>query len=126
MGLYTKYRSFSAAGPIPPKSVVKYTAARGQVAVSTSPTDPIAGVCDLGAVNAGDEVDVALAGFQEVTAAAAAAINPGDLLTTDANGLAITAVKVTGSLVRCFGVAQVPAAPGDIFLAQMAPSSIQG
>lgn len=126
MGYYVQYRSFTALTAIPPKSLVKYTGVQGQVAVATANTDKIAGVCDLGAAAAGDIVDVALGGFQEVTAGAAASIVPGDYLTTDASGLAVTAVKVASSLVRVFGIAQVPAAPGDIFLALIAPSSIQG
>ncbi len=119
------FKSFAAAGVIAAKSFAKFTANRWEVAQASAATDKIAGVADLGALAAGDMVDVPVDGIHEVTCGAVA-IAAGDPITADANGLAITAAKVAGQTVRVAGVALVPAAPGDVFPFQIAPSVIVG
>lgn len=108
------FKSFAAAGVIAAKSFVKFTGNRWEAAPASAATDKLIGASDLGALAAGDMVDVALDGLSEVTCGAAA-IAAGAPITCDANGFAVTAAKVDGQTVHVAGIALVPAAPGDVF-----------
>lgn len=119
------YKSFIAAGVVAPKSFVKFTANRWEAAQASAATDKLAGVSDLGAAAAGEIMDVPLDGVSEVTCGAVA-IAAGDPITSDANGLAKTAVLVAGQTVHVAGFALVPAAPGDVFPFQVDRSVIVG
>ncbi|MFT4099044.1 MAG: DUF2190 family protein [Rhodoblastus sp.] len=118
-------KTFFAAGVVAAKSFVKATANRWECAQASAATDKIVGPSDLGAVSVGDAVDVPVDGVAEVTCGAVA-IAAGDPITSDANGLAVTAAKVVGQTVHVAGFALVPAAPGDIFPFQVSPSVIVG
>ena len=107
------FKSFTAAGAIKAKSLVKYTTNRWEAAQASAATDKLAGVGDL-AASAGQMVDVAQCDNFEVTCGAVA-IAAGAPVTADADGLAITAVAVAGQTIHYVGFAQVPAVPGDIF-----------
>lgn len=117
-------KSFKASGVIASKTLVKFTANRGEVAQATGPTDRLAGVCDLGGAS-GQVVDVVEADWYEVTAGAA--IAAGEFFTSDANGRAVPVVK-PGAGVNAYyaGRAEVPAAAGDIFRAFLTPGVLLG
>jgi hypothetical protein len=116
------FLTFKAAGAVGARRVTKFTANRGEVALATAVTDKLAGVCDLGAAAAGDMIDAAMGGRHEVVAGGVVAA--GDKLTTDANGAAVVAAPVLGSVVHVFGVALAPAVAGDVFPYLVAPSVI--
>lgn len=111
--------TFTAGAAIAAKTLVKFGSADGTVVPASAATDAIIGITELGADNAGDRIDVTLAGIEE--AAYGDAVTRGDLLTTDANGKAIKAT-VAGS--RIIGYALESGVSGDITGVMIAPSQI--
>lgn len=69
-------------------------------------------------------VDLQLTELAEVRAGGT--IAPGDPVTSDANGLAIKALKVAGAEVFCLGIAQEPAVLNDVFGVLVSPFVITG
>jgi hypothetical protein len=118
------FKSFTITGAAGDKTIVKFTANRGEVAPATAATDKIAGVLALAATAVGEVVDVAMGGVHEVVAGGA--IAAGDPLTTDANGAAVPAAFAAGAARHVIGKALVPAVAGDIFPYLVAPSVIAG
>lgn len=124
MSSYVSHRSYFAGGAIPAKSLVKFKAGSSDTVLAASAaTDNIIGISDLAAAS-GDKVDVAHGHYAEVVAGGS--ISAGDFITSDANGAAVTAAKVVGSLVRVAGMALYDASAGDIILVDVKSSSIQG
>ena len=54
------------------------------------------------------------------------AVTRGDLLTSDANGAAITATAAAGTNIRVIGIALVSGVAGDIIPVLLNPTSFQG
>jgi hypothetical protein len=89
--------------------IVKFGNADGTVTAAVAAADAAIGIVVSNvAIAIGDHVDVARDSFPDVQYGAA--VTRGDLLTSDANGHAITAV----SPARVIGVAEVSAVAGDI------------
>jgi len=114
----TFIKSFKAGGAIPENSMVKFGSADGTVVAATAATDAIIGVSVLGAVAAGDIVDVTLDGIEEVKLAGA--VTRGDFLTTDAASKAVSASAGN----RVVGYAMESGVSGDIIGVFVTPSKI--
>ncbi|MBN2895046.1 MAG: DUF2190 family protein [Campylobacterales bacterium] len=119
MSKRTLVLTFVAGAAIAANTLVKFGSADGEVAQAAAATDGVIGISELGAEGAGDRVDVTLAGIEEVTYGGT--VTRGDLLTTDANGRAISAT-VAGS--RIIGYALESGVAGDIVGVMIAPSQI--
>ncbi|MCC7047671.1 MAG: DUF2190 family protein [Alphaproteobacteria bacterium] len=121
----TLIRAFVAGtGGVNQYRFVKFGAADGEV-VQAAAADAVFGVSvQPGSTAAGSRADVALGGVAEVYAGAN--VTRGALLTSDANGAAITAAAAAGTNVRIAGVAMVSAASGDIIPILLNPCSFQG
>lgn len=94
----------------------------GVVIAATSARMPLIGAAGSMGAPAYGMLDVVLVGRDEVRAGGD--ISFGDPLTSDANGKAIKAVPVAGSVIRVVGFAQTDASDGDIFPYLVAPSVI--
>ena len=110
-------KSYDAEAAITARRIVKFGAADYGVVQGAANTDALIGVADLGADAAGDRVDVHRGGLADVEYGGN--VTRGDLLTTDGNGRAITAVAGAG--VRAIGVAEVSGVLGDIGKVLIAP-----
>lgn len=112
-------KSFKAGGVIPSNSLVKFGASDNEVVAAAAATDAVIGISVLGADAAGDIVDVALGGIEEVKLGGT--VSAGALLTSDASSKAIAAT-VAGS--RVAGYAMESGVSGDIIGVCIAPSKI--
>ncbi len=95
----------------------------GNVQQAASSTDAIFGVSDLGA-DAGQTCDVIHSGIADVEFGGA--VNPGDPVTADADGKAVTAAPASGVNARVGGTAILGAVAGDIRPVLLNPTQIQG
>lgn len=111
--------SFIAGAAITAKRIVAFGADDNTVVTASAANGSLIGVSDLGADAAGDRLDVILDDIAEVEYGGT--ITRGDLITSDANGKAITAVTA-GS--RVIGFAMVSGVSGDIGSINIAPSKI--
>lgn len=116
--LFTK--SFAAIGGISAHRIVALGA--GGVQTAAANTDPLLGVTGSLGAEAGQMVDVDLAGFLRVQAGGA--ISAGDPLTADADGKAVKAEPVAGEIVRTIGYALDDALADDILPFFAAPGLI--
>ena len=118
MGNPTLIKEGTAESAITKYSIVKPGAADGLYAQASADTDALCGVWDSGFdVNPGETLGVVKAGIADVEYGGAVA--RGALLTSDANGCAITAT--TG---RVIGIAEVSGVAGDIGQILIAPGVI--
>lgn len=115
-------KNFVSAGAIKPRRVVAFAAAEGQVEVAVSPVaKPLIGVTGvIGAVAAGERVDVYFGDVQTVEAGAAFA--QGARLTTDAEGRVIAAAPAATVTQQTIGTAfGVSTALGELVPVHIAP-----
>ena len=112
-------KSFRANALVSGLRLVAASAANKEVKTASAPTDLIIGVADPFDIDAGDMADVILSGPAPVTAGGD--IDFGDYFTADANGKAVKAVPVAGSVVRYAGYALEDATTDDQFSAVIAP-----
>lgn len=126
MSTPTLIRNFVAGtGGIGQNRIARFGAADGEVVASAAAADAHIGVCiQPGGSLAGQRVDIALDGIVEVIAGGT--ITRGAVLTSDANGAAVTAAPAAGVNNRVLGIAMVSAVAGDIFPVLLKGASIQG
>ena len=92
---YDYNRTRTAASPVAPFRFVKATGVEGQCAQAAGPTDPIIGASlQFTNANTGERAEFAVFGPGKVKVGATA-VADGDLLTSDANGCAVTAAQHT-------------------------------
>lgn len=114
-----------AAAAIAPYTFAAATGVAGQARQAAAATDKLLGVVDdMGAVFAGQTVDIQEVGRADVLAGGTFA--DGDPLTSDANGKAVLAAKVVGSTVFALGFARSSAVAGDIVPMLISPFHIVG
>lgn len=113
-------KSFAALAAVASFSIVR--AAVGGVQASGANTHPLIGVADSMGAELGGIVDVVQAGWGEVRAGGTIAF--GDPLTSDAQGHAVKAVAVAGTVVRTIGFAMADADANDVFPVHIVPGSI--
>lgn len=116
--------TFFTTGPIASKRIAKFTANPREVSPAAAATDKLAGVVDFAATAAGQPVDIAVGGVDEVQAGGN--IAAGDPLTSDANGKAVVATYTAGVTKHVIGKALAPAVDGEIVPYVVAPSVIAG
>ncbi|MCW5720422.1 MAG: hypothetical protein KIS86_04690 [Devosia sp.] len=115
----TLTKSYRVASAIAGYLIVAASATDKVVEVANSATDPLLGAAGSMGAPEGGLVDVDLAGIGEVRIGGD--VDFGDPLTSDANGKAVKAVPVAGSVVRIIGFAQADGADGDIAPYLIAP-----
>jgi hypothetical protein len=108
---------FKADGAIAKGQPVKFGSDNDHVAAATAASDKSFGIAQNAAVNAGDKVEVAIAGGG-AKALAAGTISAGDFLVPAASGV----VSSTNNGDRGVAIAMRSAVSGDIFWAEVAPS----
>lgn len=106
-------KSFRALTLVHGLRLVAASATDKQVETASAATDPILGVADTFDTEAGEMADVIMSGLAPVMAGGD--IDFGDPVTADADGYAVAAVPVAGSLVRIAGFAMCDATTGDRF-----------
>lgn len=121
-------KPFIAGGTIAPCRFVKFGADDRTVLQSAAAADFTFGVSDSlpAGVNAatGERVDVVITDIPTVEYGGS--VTRGALLTSDADGKAITATASAGSNVRIGGVAMVSGVAGDLGAVRLGPGSFQG
>jgi hypothetical protein len=115
--------AFAAEATITEGQILKLGAADRGVTPAAAATDKLFGVACHDAASAAT-VRVALMG--EAVLKAGGTIARGDLLTSNASGLAIAAAPATGINNRIVGVAIDAAVSGDLFSALLSQSEKQG
>ena len=105
-------KSFRAESAIEGYLIVT-ASADNKVRVAQAATEPLLGAAGSMGARIEAMLDVDMAGWSEVRAGGD--VDFGDPLTSDANGKAIKAVAVKGSLIRIIGYAMGDAQDGDIF-----------
>jgi hypothetical protein len=119
-------RGLIADATIPAYSLVKFGTDNKHVAVTSAVADKVIGIYSNPVdAAAGDPVDITVIGIDRVRAGAA--FSPGDLLTTDASGRAVTAAPAAGVNNRVIGYAFSDAsAANDVSEVFITPGSVQG
>lgn len=117
-------KNFRASGAIAPWLIVKPGASDTQVAVAAASGDALIGVSSEIAAEDGQRCDVMMSDIADVRYGAN--VTRGDLLTSDANGRAITAAPAAGVKMRTIGFALISAVAGDVGPARIVPGQITG
>ncbi len=124
-------KTYSAEAGITQYRIAKFGAADGGILQASASTDKLIGIAKgMGMASreaafvATDRVDVTRSGIEEVEYGGTVAA--GDLLTSDANGRAITAAPGAGVNAFVIGQAEVAGVVGDIGRCLVAPGRIQG
>ena len=120
-GLIKNYRAGAAIGA---RLFVKPGATDVDALQAGAETDAIIGVSIELPAAAGERLDVAMSDIADITYGGP--VVRGDPLTSDAQGRAIKAVKVAGTMVRIGGFALVSAVLGDVGPARVAPGLLPG
>jgi hypothetical protein len=118
-------KNFTAAAAIKPRRVVAFATAEGQVEVAVSATaKPFVGVTGVvGAVAAGERIDVYLDGVRDLEAGAAFA--QGVDLTVDNQGRVVAAAPAATATSRIIGQALgLSTAAGQLVPVRIAPGAI--
>lgn len=108
---------------------VKFGANENKVVQAAAATDKIIGAVNMVAppgsnADAGDRLDVEVIGFAEIQCGGNVAF--GDLVTSDADGRAVTAAPAVGVNNRIGGIAWDSGVLNDIILVMLTPVSLQG
>jgi hypothetical protein len=111
-------KSYAALAAVSGHLIIK--AGIGGVAAAAGPTEPSIGFSDAMGAEAGGMLDVVQVGLGEVRLGGN--VSFGDPLTSDAQGRAVKAVPVPGSVIRIVGIAQADGVENDIIPALAAPS----
>jgi len=107
-----------------PYQLIKFGAADGVVVPAAGPTDLIiGGNGNIGGV-LGDRADIIVDDCVEVRLGGT--VTRGDKLTSDANGLAVTAAPAAGVNTHIAGYATVSGVLNDVIWMRIAPSVMQG
>lgn len=117
-------KAFNAGAAVAANRIVKHGADDGAAIQAAAATDKLLGVSTGITASTGERVDVIVVGLADVEYGGNVA--RGDLLTSDAQGRAITAAPAAGANVRVIGVAWVSGVSGDIGSALISQSSLQG
>lgn len=118
------FKAFTAGGAINPYRIVRFSATDTVVQASAA-TDALFGVNSDLVIVSGERCEVMTDGIAWVEAGAAITI--GALITSDANGRAVTAAPAAGVNNRVIGVAlDAAAAAGDQIRVLLSPGSVQG
>lgn len=117
-------KSFNAGGAILANSIVKVGANDYDALQGAAATDKLIGITTEVAAATGERVDVILDGVADLKINGAVA--RGDLLTSDATGLGVTAAPVAGTNNRIIGVAMISGVAGDIIPCFLSLGSFQG
>lgn len=112
-------KSFRALALVAGQRLVAASATDREVVTASAPTDLIMGVADTFDTDPGNMADVIMSGPAIIQAGGD--IDFGDPITADANGKAVKAIPVAGSIVRYAGFALQDAAADDLFNGQIAP-----
>ena len=116
--------NYGAGAAIVPFQLVKYGAADGEVIPAAGPTDLIiGGPGNIGAA-LGSRIDIVLDDFVEVRLGGT--VTRGARLTSDADGLAVSAAPAAGTNAQIIGYATVSGVVNDIIWMRIAPSTMQG
>lgn len=117
-------KNYTAGGAIAKYRIVKFSA-DGSVVQGAAATDALIGVVDIpGAAVSGNRVDVVRDDLTLVEYGDT--VTRGDLLTSDANGKAVTAAPAAGVNNRIIGIAEVSGVAGDIVYLFVTAGSVQG
>lgn len=118
-------KSYTAEAAIAACRFVKAGSADYQVAQAAAATDKILGVSmPLIAASTGETVDVMRSGIADIQLGGA--VTRGDLLTSDANGCAVTAAPGAGANNRIGGTAEISGVSGDTIPMLITPGSVKG
>lgn len=121
--ILTKSRNAGAA--VRARRFVKFGGNNLDAVETTAATDLIIGVSEQVDTPQGDRVDIVMLGITEIVCGAA--VTRGQLLTSDADGRAITAAPAAGANVRIGATAMASAgAAGDIIPVNITIGSMQG
>jgi len=104
-------KAFHTTNAIGPYLIVAGGAGNA-IAVASAATDSLIGVTGKLGADVDTMADLTQAGWAEVTAGDD--VDLGDPLTADADGKAVKAVPVAGSVVRIIGYAMADGADGDV------------
>ncbi len=115
-------KSHEAAADIERYRFVAFSGTGKLVTTAAAATDPIIGSSDTFGAEAGQMADIIQGGWGSIEAGGTFAA--GDPLTADADGKAVKAEPVAGSIVRIGGFAQDAAVDGDIVDYLVAPGII--
>lgn len=117
-------KNFIAGASVSAYRIVKFGADDNSVIQGAAVGDALLGVCDELGADSGKRIDVTLSGVAEVQYGGT--VTRGDLLTSDANGKAVTAAPAAGVNNRVIGVAMVSGVLDDIGSVLIQPGRIQG
>lgn len=116
--------NFKAEAAIAAFTIVKFGSADSLVVAAAAATDKIFGVTTDVPAAVGERCDVISVGVADVLYGGVVA--RGDLLTSDAQGRAVTAAPAAGVNNRIIGIAEVSGVAGDIGSVSIARGSTQG
>lgn len=116
-------KGFVAGGAIAAKRIVKFGSADNAVVQAAAVADFAIGVSDL-AVASADHVTVVMGGIAIVEYGGN--VTRGAMLTTDADGKAVTAAPAAGTNNRVIGIAMVSGVSGDLGSVLLQPGMVQG
>lgn len=118
-------KNYDAGAAIAPYRIAKFGASDGEVVQAAAAGDALMGVViSPRARETGDRVDVVRSGLAPVEYGGN--VTRGDLLTSDANGAAITAAPSAGANMRVIGTAEVSGVAGDIGEVMIGAGEVQG
>jgi len=117
-------KTYNAEGAIPPFTIVKPGANDFGVLQAAAATDKLIGVTTELSANANEPVDVIHEGVANIKAGGN--VTRGDLVTSDANGNAVTAAPAAGTNNRIIGIARMSGVAGDVIEVLISPGSFQG
>lgn len=117
-------KTLNAEGTIAAYTIVKVGAADHGALAAAAVSDKIIGVTgSLGAAS-GERVDVIMQGIATVLYGGTVA--RGDVLTTDANGKAVTAAPAAGTNNRIIGIAMISGVANDLGTVNIQLGTFQG
>lgn len=117
-------KNFRAGAAVAPYRIVKFGASDVQVVTAAGAGDALVGVSSEIAADANERIDVMMNRIADVRYGGN--VTRGDLLTSDAQGRAITAAPGAGVKMRTIGQALVNAVADDIGSAHIVPGQITG
>lgn len=117
-------RNFTAEAAVAAFRIVKFGATDGSVAQAAAVGDKAVGVSTEVPAALGERCDTQLDEVAYVQYGGA--VTRGDLLTSDANGKAVTAAPGAGTNNRIIGIAMVSGVLDDIGQVSITPSMMQG